>query len=275
MDKEFIKSSVVSNDGTIVGYQTVGQGPGVIIIHGALCSSENLKKLALELSDSFTVHVLDRRGRGLSGCQGSEYSIIKECEDVKSIYDITKAKYIFGHSYGGLVTLETEINNVLFNKIVLYEPGVSINRSDSKYWKWLIEYEDAMNKNDLLGAFTYFVKGSGHTILSKMPDWYARFILWLMVRGNNWENTKKLLPQNLKEHKEIQKLDSTYSKYQKINCKVLLISGKNSPIFIHEMLELLNKTISNSKNVTLEKLDHLAPENNYKIVAYYVKQYFL
>ena len=59
--------SVRSNDGTPIGYYELGQGPGLILVHGAGQSSENLRTLARELSDAFTVYVPDRRGRGMSG----------------------------------------------------------------------------------------------------------------------------------------------------------------------------------------------------------------
>jgi predicted alpha/beta superfamily hydrolase len=36
---------------------------------------------------------------------------------------------IVGHSYGGLIALEVARNNEAFNKIAVYEPGVSIDGS--------------------------------------------------------------------------------------------------------------------------------------------------
>jgi hypothetical protein len=34
------------------------------------------------LSEHYTVHTLERRGRGESGPHGDDYRIVKECEDV-------------------------------------------------------------------------------------------------------------------------------------------------------------------------------------------------
>jgi hypothetical protein len=45
-------------------------------------ASQDFMKLATELSSQFTIYVPDRRGRGLSGPFGNNYSVIKECEDV-------------------------------------------------------------------------------------------------------------------------------------------------------------------------------------------------
>src|ERR1700731_32508 len=100
-------SSVISKDGTVISYKSTGEGPGVIVLHGALSSSDDFSHFAQELADSFTVHVIDRRGRGMSGPQGNEYSIRKECEDITVVQEATGAAFLFGHSFGGLVALET------------------------------------------------------------------------------------------------------------------------------------------------------------------------
>lgn len=269
----FIQSTVISRDGTVIGYQSIGQGPGLILIHGALSSSNDLTKFAQELSDSFTVHIIDRRGRGISGPQGIEYSIIKESEDIQVIQEATGATHVFGHSYGGLVALETAQS---FTKIALFEPGVSINSLPTD-WDWISQYEEAMDRKDFREAFTRFVRGAGHSPLTRMPNWYAKFILRMVIRGNSWLKIKELLPTNLNEHKEVQRLESTYNNYQIINANVLLISGEKSPETVHQMIEVLNQTIPQTQTLILPKLHHLAPCNEHSPieVANHVKRYFL
>ena len=71
----YIKGSVISKDGTKIGYRQMGKGPGVILIHGPLSSSQNIMKLGSELSKKFTVYIPDRRGRGMSGPFGSNYGL--------------------------------------------------------------------------------------------------------------------------------------------------------------------------------------------------------
>jgi pimeloyl-ACP methyl ester carboxylesterase len=57
---------VTSKDGTKIGYRQYGAGPGVVLLHGGLQASQNFTTLAQLLSDTFTVYVPDRRGRGMS-----------------------------------------------------------------------------------------------------------------------------------------------------------------------------------------------------------------
>jgi pimeloyl-ACP methyl ester carboxylesterase len=218
---------------------------------------------------------MDRRGRGLSGPQGIDYSIRKECEDVLSVQEATGATNVFGHSYGGLVTLEAARTNT-FKKMAVYEPGVSITSIPTD-WDWLTEYENDMNKNDFRGAFASFVKGAAHSPLTKLPKWYAKLILRSVIRGNHWNQIEKLLPENLIEHKEVQRLASTFSNYQIIDANVLLIAGGKSPDSVHQMIRVLDETIPQTQTLNLPKLDHLSPNNKYAPVevAQHVKKYFL
>ncbi|MBB6670387.1 alpha/beta fold hydrolase [Cohnella nanjingensis] len=71
-----------SKDGTTIGYRQLGQGPGLVIVHGSMQAAQNFMGLAAALSNEFTVYIPDRRGRGLSGPMGEHYSIQKECEDI-------------------------------------------------------------------------------------------------------------------------------------------------------------------------------------------------
>ena len=58
-----------SADGTEIAYETLGQGPPLLLVDGALCSRAfgPMKEIATLLKDRFTVYLYDRRGRGESG----------------------------------------------------------------------------------------------------------------------------------------------------------------------------------------------------------------
>src|SRR5690242_1005764 len=103
------KAAVVSKDGTTIGYRQLGSGPGVLLLHGGMEASQHLLKLATFLSDRFTVSLPDRRGRGMSGPFGEDYSITKECEDVAALVEGTGAERIFGLSPGALITLRSAL----------------------------------------------------------------------------------------------------------------------------------------------------------------------
>ena len=88
----YVKGTAVSGDGTPIGFRQMGSGPGVILIHGGMKSSQDFMKLALALSTAFTVYVPDRRGRGLSGPHGDRFSVQREVEDLQALVDLTRAR---------------------------------------------------------------------------------------------------------------------------------------------------------------------------------------
>src|SRR5271169_2783696 len=104
---EFRQQLVFSNDGTAISYRSIGSGAPLIVIPGALGIAIDYDKFARKLCRQFTVHVVDRRGRGESGEQGDNYGIEKECEDIHAVCTATNATLLFGHSYGGFVAFET------------------------------------------------------------------------------------------------------------------------------------------------------------------------
>src|SRR4051812_2850379 len=80
VERRWTIESVTSKDGTTIGYRKVGHGPGLLIVHGAAESSQSHRQLAEALADTFTVYLPDRRGRGLSGPYGKDYSIQRDVE---------------------------------------------------------------------------------------------------------------------------------------------------------------------------------------------------
>lgn len=77
---------VTSRDGTPIAYETVGSGPALLIVDGALCFREvgPARRLAEQLKSHFTVYLYDRRGRGESG-DTPPYSPERELEDLEAL----------------------------------------------------------------------------------------------------------------------------------------------------------------------------------------------
>jgi pimeloyl-ACP methyl ester carboxylesterase len=57
------EAAAVSADGTSIGYRRMGAGPALVLIQGAMGTSEHFIELGSLLSDSLTVVLPDRRGR--------------------------------------------------------------------------------------------------------------------------------------------------------------------------------------------------------------------
>src|ERR1700683_926024 len=99
----YTENFVTSADGSKIGYRTLGSGPDVVLLHGAMESAHSHMHMARALAARFTVHVPDRRGRGASDPYPATGSSIRtEVEDLAAVLTRTGASRVFGVSAGGL-----------------------------------------------------------------------------------------------------------------------------------------------------------------------------
>src|SRR5579883_1339050 len=126
--------SVISRDGTTIGYRQLGHGPGVVLLHGAMVSGQDFTQLGAALADLFTVYLPDRRGRGLSGPFGDHYSMQKEVEDLDALLTKTGAHRVFGVSAGGLICLQAALTLPAIEKMALYEPALLMDGTAHTSW---------------------------------------------------------------------------------------------------------------------------------------------
>ena len=126
--------TVTSADGTVIGYRQVGQGPGIILLHGGMQAAQNLMRLARALEDAFTVYVPDRRGRGLSGPPGDHYGIDAECADVEALARVSGAAGLFGLSSGAIIALQAALLLPAIRRVAVYEPPLSVDHSTPTGW---------------------------------------------------------------------------------------------------------------------------------------------
>lgn len=114
--------SVVSPDGTVIGFETLGDGPPLLLVHGGTATLLRWAPVREQLATRYTVYLMDRRGRGLSTDEASSYSLQREAEDIAAVASAAGDDvYAVGHSYGALATIEAALIH-RFRRIVLYEP---------------------------------------------------------------------------------------------------------------------------------------------------------
>jgi pimeloyl-ACP methyl ester carboxylesterase len=253
---------VRSEDGTMISYETVGAGDGLLVLGGAWRTGQDYLPLARALAPAFTVHVIDRRGRGGSGPQGADYSIERELEDLFAVQAHTGATAVFGHSYGGLVALEAARRSTVFADVVVYEPGVSI--AGSIPLGWLARYRELLAAGDRRGAFAAMVRGAGGAppALERMPLWYVKLMVRLFVRPHRWQQMDPLLEAALIEHEQVAALDDdSAERYRSVAAHVVLLGGGTSRSrFTTTLFDQLATVIPECATELIEGLDHLAPD---------------
>lgn len=254
----------------------MGDGPGLIVVGGALATGLDYLTLGRTLGTNYEVHLMDRRGRGLSGPQGEAYSIGKECDDLRAVAVATGSRLAFGHSYGGLVVLESARREGLFERLAVYEPGVSIRTSIPV--DWIPDYARLLSTGDTRGAFACMVRGSGSlpTVVARLPEWYTRAVLRVVIRRQKWAHIEPLLHTNLAEHEQIARLDCTHANYSAIQSRTLLLGGNRaSGPRIADTLTQLQRTIAGATIEILDGLDHFAPaETAPEVIAERVRAAF-
>jgi len=264
-------SSVTSDDGTTIAYTSIGMGPGVLLVPGALTVAADFAPLARALSGAFTVHVIERRGRGASGPQGEDYAIARECEDLRAVRSATGASLVFGHSFGGLVALEAAIGDGGLRHVAVYEPGVSIRGSVPIGWAERCRSE--LDAGRPLDAFATFVRGMSPQSAGRLPRWMLKVILRSAIRGPEREQKFRLLRGTIREHAEAARLDGTAERYRQISAHMLLMSGRHASgtaSATHALAEML----PGARTASLERCDHFAPEKKPELVAEHLRAAF-
>jgi pimeloyl-ACP methyl ester carboxylesterase len=231
---------------------------------------------ARALSEHFTVHTLERRGRGESGPQGDDYSIAKECEDVLALQAETGATLLVGHSYGGLVALEVARNNKAFRKIAVYEPGVSIDGSMPT--AWMPGYEKKLAEKRKVDALVEFTLADAPPRIQRMPRWLMKRVFLVLVScSSQYRQMLELLDQNLREWREIARLDSSWEHYREVSGGVLLMyGGRSDSKAVTLAMERLAAILPHSVAKEFPRLDHFGIERTApREVAKAVSDYFL
>lgn len=124
-DPERPSRVVASPDGTPVAVFTSGDGPPLVLVHGASADHTTFRVVGPMLATRFTVHAMDRRGRGGSG-DVEPYAVGREFEDVAAVADAIARDAgapvaVIGHSFGGRVALGGALRTAAIRAVVCYE----------------------------------------------------------------------------------------------------------------------------------------------------------
>jgi pimeloyl-ACP methyl ester carboxylesterase len=170
-------TKVVSQDGTSVAVWRSGEGPPLVLIHGAAADHNRWAPLLVALQERFTVLAIDRRGRGRSG-DADTYAIEREYEDVVAVVrSAGDAVNVLGHSYGGICALEAALLTNRIHKLILYEPPMGFLKSPPHVVDRLQTLLAQDARDELLVYFMRQVAGLPEDqieLMRSLPAWRAR-----------------------------------------------------------------------------------------------------
>jgi pimeloyl-ACP methyl ester carboxylesterase len=123
---------VTSTDGTRIAYDVTGQGPFLMLLHGAGKDRRDWHKQGYveRLKEEYTVITIDFRGSGESDflVNVDDYAIENICQDLDSVAEACQAQQyaIWGYSFGGIVALFQAIRSHRVTAIAVI--GVPLDR---------------------------------------------------------------------------------------------------------------------------------------------------
>jgi pimeloyl-ACP methyl ester carboxylesterase len=169
--------TVVSADGTPLAVWRSGDGPPLVLVHGATADHSRWAPALPALEEHFTVYNYDRRGRGESG-DGGDYALAREFEDVIAVVDSAGDEVnLLGHSHGGVCALEAALLSDRVRKLVLYEPPMGFLATPAKVVRELEALLEAGQRDELVRLFMREVAGlppEQVEALRALPAWQAR-----------------------------------------------------------------------------------------------------
>jgi pimeloyl-ACP methyl ester carboxylesterase len=181
---ETASRTVASADGTRIGVFISGTGPPLVLVHGASADHTTFRVVGPVLGERFTVHAIDRRGRGTSG-DAPPYSIEREFEDVAAVASSLARESgtpvdVVGHSYGGRCALGAALLTDDIRRVVSYEGAPTPPRErygDAEVLEELRALDAAGDPAGVLSTFMTRVVGMDDEALARYrldPVWPVR-----------------------------------------------------------------------------------------------------
>jgi pimeloyl-ACP methyl ester carboxylesterase len=160
---------VHSADGSHIGFDRVGQGPPLLLVHGGTADSSRWAPVIPSLSTRFTLLIPDRRGRGLSKQEADvPYGLEREAEDLLAIVESVPGGgtvRVFAHSYGALVAMEAAVRSKQIGAMVLYEPPFAAGGASILEPAVRQVFVDRLAADDREGALEHFYRA-----IIQLPD---------------------------------------------------------------------------------------------------------
>ena len=246
---------VIAPDGVRIACEISGQGPPLVLVHGAGSARWGFAVLRPQLEDRFTVIAVDRRGRGDS-TDGDGYTVEREFEDIAAVVreapnlagdgsgDPDAGPYLFGHSYGGLVSAAGAARIACLPRLVLYEPpmgGVLADEPIIARWEALIAAGDP---DTAVREFLHDIGGY------KQPE------IEEFAASPVWELRKQVAPTIPRELRAEARHELDRAALAALEMPVLMLVGSGSPAWATRSTTAYAEALSDVTVRTLEDQGH-------------------
>ena len=237
---------VVSKDGTPIAAWRSGEGPPLVLVHGAAADHSRWAPALPALEKRFTVLAVDRRGRGQSG-DADEYAIEREYEDLAAVVESAgDGVNVLGHSYGGICALESALLTDRIRKLVLYEPPMGFLASPPEVVHRLEALLQEGKRDELVAFFMREVAGlppDQVELLRSLPAWEARLAV------------AHTIPR---EERASREYDFDPNRFREVDVPALFLGGGDSPPPFEAAGEALRDALPDCRVVVMPGQRHAA-----------------
>lgn len=248
---------VTSTDGTSIGYNVRGQGRPLLFVHGTTADHRSWDRVAPFIDRHAELYAMDRRGRGLSG-DAPDYHWMREAEDVAAVVEsIGEPVVVFGHSFGGLISLEAALLTDQIAGLILYEPPIPTGIPTIPQGV-LKQTESLIDDDELEEAMSLFLREAAK-ISEQELEAYRRSPLW-----------KARIPQVVTAPRELG-VEETYvfdpERFGRFQVPTLFLLGEESPDMYRNAVDVAHSALPNSEIVILPGQQHIAHHSAPELLA--------
>ena len=237
-----------SKDGTAIAFERSGAGAALVLVHGTTADRTRWAPIVPALAGRYTVHAVDRRGRGESG-DAPAYVMAREAEDIAAVVEsIQGPVYVLAHSYGSLCTLEAALVTDRIARLVIYEPPIPTGLPI--YPPGVIERLEALlargERASLIETFfreVVRVPPDEMEMLKRLPNWPARVA------------AAHTVPRELRADEEYV---FEPARFAALRTPTLFLLGGDSPAFLKKATEAAHAAVHGSRIEILAGQQHTA-----------------
>jgi pimeloyl-ACP methyl ester carboxylesterase len=222
-----------------------------VLVHGAAVDRRSWGAARRRLAEHFTVHAMDRRGRGLSTAERQPYDIAREAEDVAAVVEAAgRDVYLVGHSYGARCSLEAALLTDAIGRMFLYEPPMPTPEHPVASSDTVQRLHTAAAAGDYDTVLSTFLIGAVQ-LPPGVVDAMRATKAWPAMLGN--------APLLLREAECVQCTD-ILDRLDKVTVPVRLLVGTATADYMHPTAEAIVDALPNADLVELTGQGHVANE---------------
>ncbi len=252
-------------DGTTVGWLSLGAGPGLVILHGAMQSAQSQLDLARLLAHRYEVHLVDRRGRGMSGPYAPSADLLRtEVSDLATVLAATGARDVLGISSGALIALRAAPTTPAIGRVAAFEPPLIVG--DPARLELAAQTRREIDAGALPDALDTAMRAAemGPSALLRLPRPILRSLARRMLAAKPKDGAppvRELAQALAADFAIVAQSADRLDAFASIAVPVLLVEGTRTRPYLRTAIDVLARAIPGAQRVSLPGTDHGVTQN--------------